>query len=155
MNICFRFLLRMSGLANWTHCNLVSIQKPLSILVAGWCHSHNGPRSWVIILPHISYNKALQAQTKHNQHSKFISLTALLLRCQIKGTAHMAGSDTYPTFGSPTIPIFKEVPKRPIRGGGFGPSPPFFGGICRENYITLHDIINQNNPTGHAATTPF
>jgi len=45
-----------------------------------------------------------------------------------------AGRYTYPTFGNPTIPIFKEVPKRPIRGACFGPSPPFFGGICGEKH---------------------
>lgn len=37
-------------------------------------------------------------------------------------------TETYPTLGNPTIPIFKEVPKRPIKGGGFGASP-FLGGI--------------------------
>ena len=36
---------------------------------------------------------------------------------------------TYPTFGKPTIPIFKFVPIRPIRGGGPVASSFFFGGI--------------------------
>lgn len=36
---------------------------------------------------------------------------------------------TYPTFGNPTIPIFKEVPNRPMIGGGLIASPPFLGGI--------------------------
>lgn len=39
---------------------------------------------------------------------------------------------THPTFGNPTIPILSEVPNRPMRGGSFGPSPPFFGGICKK-----------------------
>lgn len=35
----------------------------------------------------------------------------------------------FPTFGNPTIPIFKEVPNLPMIGGGLIPSPPFLGGI--------------------------
>lgn len=35
----------------------------------------------------------------------------------------------YPTLGNPTIPIFRDVPNRPINGGCFGASV-FFGGIC-------------------------
>lgn len=45
---------------------------------------------------------------------------------------------TYPTLGNPTIPIFREVPNRPINGGGFGASP-FLGGIC-ESYKKLYNI---------------
>lgn len=36
---------------------------------------------------------------------------------------------TYPTLGRPTIPIFREVPNLPIKGGCLGASP-FLGGIC-------------------------
>lgn len=39
------------------------------------------------------------------------------------------GPNTYPTFGSPTIPIFRDVPNLPIIGCDLTPSPPFFGGI--------------------------
>lgn len=35
----------------------------------------------------------------------------------------------FPTFGNPTIPIFKEVPNLPMIEGALIPSPPFLGGF--------------------------
>lgn len=39
----------------------------------------------------------------------------------------------FPTFGKPTIPIFKEVPNRPRSSGFFSSSCFFFGGISSDH----------------------
>lgn len=47
----------------------------------------------------------------------------------------------YPTFGSPTIPHFNDVPNRPINGVGFSSSF-FFGGILTRNEREKHRTNN-------------
>lgn len=68
-------------------------------------------------------------QQTHDQAKKNIDL--LHARIQL----------TYPTFGSPTIPHFSDVPNLPIKGVGFSSSF-FLGGILKVNEREKHLTIN-------------
>lgn len=67
------------------------------------------------------------------------------------------GTRTYPTLGNPTIPIFREVPNRPINGGCFGAST-FLGGICVNyksvNSYTVNVIFHKEASLLHQHCNP-
>lgn len=76
----------------------------------------DGVRNMSTTVQHLSIN--------HDSKQAFINSQNIALPKHI--------TCTYPTLGNPTIPIFREVPNRPINGGCFGASV-FLGGIC-ESY---------------------
>lgn len=56
---------------------------------------------------------------------------------------------TYPTFGSPTIPIFRDVPNLPMIGCDLTPSPPFFGGIWKHRTSHAAGPARGSGPAAH------
>lgn len=67
------------------------------------------------------------------QNGKFSAAAALLVKTLKKVD--------FPTFGSPTIPHFSDVPNLPIKGVGFSSSF-FLGGILKVNEREKHLTIN-------------
>lgn len=59
---------------------------------------------------------------------------------------------TYPTFGSPTIPIFRDVPNLPMIGCDLTPSPPFFGGIWKHRGGHDEGPATAQGPAAHPQT---